>query len=695
MPVMPDDIFLSTCPHDCPSVCSLEVERKSPTRIGRVRGARDNSYTAGVVCEKVGRYAERAHHPDRLMMPVRRLGSKDSGRFQQIGWDDALDETAEALLRAEQRHGSESVWPYYYAGTMGLVMRDGIERLRHAKKYSGQYNTICTTPAQQGFIAGTGVLMGPDPREMGVSDLIVIWGTNPVNTQINVMTHVTKARKTRGAKIVVIDTYDTGTAKQADLFLRVNPGTDGALACGIMHVLFRDELADRDFMARYTDVPDELEKHLELRTPAWASEICGVPAADIENLATMIGRTPRTFLRLGYGFTRSRNGAVNMHAATSVASVVGCWQHEGGGAFHHNGAIFQLDESLIQGLGDLDPDIRVMDQSRIGAILCGNADDLQGGPEVAAMFIQNTNPMSIAPDLAQVHKGFARDDLFVCVHEQFMTETARIADIILPATTFVEHDDIYRGGGHQHLSLGLKIIEAPGECRSNHDVICALAQRLGVEHDGFNLTPRDIIDKTLQVSNRGTLTELEKTNWLDCQPAFDDAHFVKGFGHADGRFHFKPDWTFGGMARYVDPATMAALPALPDHWPVTDNRTVETPFRLVTAPARTYLNSTFNETSSSQRREGRPDIQIHPADAKTLRIKDGDEVRIGNHQGSLVLHARLDSGLNRGIVVSEGIWPNDAFKEGIGINLLTSATAIAPAGGAPFHDTAIWIRAES
>ncbi|MBT5345353.1 MAG: molybdopterin-dependent oxidoreductase, partial [Acidiferrobacteraceae bacterium] len=243
----------SVCPHDCPSTCALEVEKIDDNTIGKIRGASEHTYTAGVICSKVARYHERIHHPDRLTKPLRRTGDKGSGQFSPISWDDALDEVAENLLRAEQHHGSESVWPYYYAGTMGLVMRDGINRLRHAKRYSGFYSTICTALSFNGFIAGTGKLAGVDPREMGKSDLIILWGTNAASTQINVMTHTLKARRERGAKIVVIDTYNNATAKQADLFLCVRPGTDGALACALMHVLFRDGKADRDYLQEFTD----------------------------------------------------------------------------------------------------------------------------------------------------------------------------------------------------------------------------------------------------------------------------------------------------------------------------------------------------------------------------------------------------------------------------------------------------------
>src|SRR5918993_907498 len=332
------DIRHSTCPHDCPSACALDIEVIDGSSIGRVRGSKLQTYTAGVVFAKVARYAERIHHPDRPLYPMRRTGPKGSGQFARISWDDALDEIAARFDRAEREFGAQSVWPYYYAGTMGLVMRDGINRLAHVKKYSRFYSTICTNMAWTGYIAGTGKLAGPDPREMAQSDCVVIWGTNPVHTQVNVMTHAMRARKERGAKIVAVDVYMNATMKQADMALLVRPGTDGALACAVMHVLFRDGYADWDYLERYTDAPRELEAHLRTRDPEWASRITGLSAAEIEAFAKLIGTTKKTFFRLGYGFGRQRNGAANMHAAASIAAVTGAWQYEGGGAFHNNGA---------------------------------------------------------------------------------------------------------------------------------------------------------------------------------------------------------------------------------------------------------------------------------------------------------------------------------------------------------------------
>jgi anaerobic selenocysteine-containing dehydrogenase len=683
----------SACPHDCPSTCALEVELLDERTIGRVRGARDNTYTDGVICAKVARYAERIHHPGRLLEPLVRKGAKGSGEFASASWDAALDLVAEKFLAAESRYGAQTVWPYYYAGTMGLVMRDGINRLRHAKKYSGFFSTICVNPAWTGYIAGTGRLAGPDPREMAKSDLVVIWGTNAVNTQVNVMTHAVRARKERGAKIVAVDVYMNGTMEQADLPVLVRPGTDAALACAVMHCLFRDGKADRDYLERYTDVPAELEAHVRERSPEWASRITGCDVETIEAFARLVGERKRAYFRLGYGFSRSRNGAVNMHAASCIAAVTGAWRYEGGGAFHNNGDIYHWNKTMIEGLDVRDSAVRVLDQSRIGPILDGEAEGLAGGPPVTALLIQNTNPVSVAPEQTRVKRGFAREDLFTCVHEQFMTETAQMADVVLPATMFMEHDDIYQGGGHQYIILGPKLIEPPRQCRSNHEVICALAGRVGARHPGFTMTARELIDLTLTKSGWGTLADLEEKHWIDCQPDFATAHYLDGFAWPDRKFRFKPDWPtvpFPRQGRPVGP--FQTMPDLPDHWGAIEEADAEHPFRLATSPARSFLNSTFTETPTSQSTEQRPHVMIHPDDASALGIAHGDKVVLGNRRGEVRLHATVFAGVRRGVLIAESIFPNARFEDGRGINTLTGADCIAPFGGAAFHDNRVWVK---
>jgi len=678
--------FLPTaCPHDCPSTCALEVERLDENTIGKIRGAAGNDYTLGVICEKVSRYRERVHHPDRLSRPLKRAGAKGSGQFEPVSWDEALDEVAGAFKRATEKHGPEAVWPYHYAGTMGLVQRDGIHRLRHVMGYSGLDETICVTLARKGWIAGTGALWGTDSRDMAQSDLIVIWGTNPVSTQVNVMTHVARARKERGAKVVTVDPYRTRTAKSSDIHLAVRPGTDGALAVGVMHVLFAEGMADRDYMARLTDCPERLEAHVKDRPPSWAAAITGIPESDIVAFARLYGQTRRSYIRAGYGFSRSRNGAANMHAVSCLPAVTGAWRHPGGGALYVTADLYEIDDTLIKGLDAVYPKVRVLDQSRIGPVLTGDEDALLGGPPVTAMLIQNQNPAVVAPETLKVLEGLKRDDLFVCVHEQFMTETAELADIVLPATTFLEHDDMYKGNAHAYLQVTARVIEPHAECRSNHEVICELGRRLGADHPAFSMTAWELMDETLKASGLPGADEAHEARWIDCAKSGEELNFLNGFKHADGRFHFAPDWAALGPAH-------AGMPALPDHMDNIEAADGEHPYRMVTAPARRFLNTTFTETPTSRKKEGRPTAFIHPDDCRELGLENGARVRIGNRRADVVVHVRPFDGLQKGVVVVEGIWPNKAFEEGLGINALTGADPAPPAGGAAFHDTAVWLR---
>ncbi|MBI3452036.1 MAG: molybdopterin-dependent oxidoreductase, partial [Rhodospirillales bacterium] len=407
-------------------------------------------------------------------------------------------------------------------------------------------------------------------------------------------------------------------------------------------------------------------------------------ADEIVAFARLYGRTQRSYIRVGYGFSRARNGAASVHAVTCLPTVTGAWRHRGGGALYTNSAIYPLDRTMIQGLDRRDPSIRALDQSRIGPILTGERRDLGDGPPVTALFIQNTNPMVVAPETVRVRDGFRRDDLFVCVHEQFMTDTAAMADIVLPATMFVEHDDIYTAGGHQYLQVTKKIVEPPGECQSNHEVLCALARRLGADHPGFGMSAWELIDDMLKTSGLPDAETMHAAHWHDCGLDFAATHFLNGFEHPDGKFRFKPDWRGMGEAG-------ARMPVLPDQM-AFDAPDTEHPFRLVAAPARSFLNSTFTETPGSRARENRPTVLIHPEDCQALGVIDGDRVRLGNRRASIVVHARPFDGLRRGVVVVESIWPNGDFEEGLGVNALVSADPGLPRGGAVFHDTAIWIR---
>jgi len=441
-------------------------------------------------------------------------------------------------------------------------------------------------------------------------------------------------------------------------------------------------------MQKYTDDPIGLEKHVKKFTPKWASNITGLSIMEIEELARIYGSTERVYTRLGYGFARQRNGASAMHSVVSLSTVCGKWKYQGGGAFYKNADIYKIDKTLIEGLDVIDKNIRVLDQSRIGSILTGDKEALKNGENIYGMIIQNTNPLIVSPESALVRQGFSRDNLFICVHEQFMTETARYADIILPATTFVEHDDLYIAGGHQHITFGPKLITPVGESRSNHFVLVELAKRLGANHKGFKMTEREIIDDTLKISKHGSLLELEKNGWKDVQPDFNSSHFINGFGHDDKKFHFKPNWKKIGPYH-------SQMPKYPDFQDTTENISEKHPFRLVTAPAHNYLNSSFTETFSSKKKEAKPRAKIHPLDLEKLNLSDNDEIILGNDRGKVILNVESFEGLQQGVVIVEGIWPSEAFIGKEGINTLVGSDPVPPNGGAAFHDTAVWIKNNS
>lgn len=704
----------STCPHDCPSTCALEVEITESGQIGRVYGAKDNSYTEGVICAKVSRYAERIHHPDRLSQPLIRKAGKakqlspkasgyssilaDRSAFEPIDWDDALDTIAERFRHTIEEHGAEAIWPYHYAGTMGLVQRDCIERMRNLLGTSQQHATFCITLADAGWKAGTGAKRGSDSRQLQDSDLIVVWGGNPVSTQVNVMHHVAKARRQNGAKLIVVDPYRTGTAEKADQHLMLRPGTDGALACAVVHVLLAEGFADRDYLAKHTDFSPQIEQHYAGKTPGWAAEITGLSTEEIVQFARTYGATKKSFLRCGYGFSRSRNGAVNMHAATCLPAITGAWLHKGGGALYSQGDIYKIDTALNQA-SDRKPQKRVLDQSRLGEVLTGNQNDLQGGPPVNALFVQNTNPLVVAPDSNKVYAGLIRDDLFTVVHEQFMTETARLADIVLPATMFLEHDDMYQAGGHTHFQVTRKVIEPFAECRSNHFVVAEILKRLGHDSEADRMSEWQVMDGVLGNSGYPDAQTVFDEHWTDRALPFEQANFLDRFGTPDGKFHFSPDWSRVGP-------NSQGMPALPDHWLSIDQPTESKPFRLVAAPSRQFLNTSFTETPSARKMEKQPQLKMHPADCEALGLVTGTLVVVGNELGQVRLATESFDGVQPGTVVCESLWPAAEFSGTesageaansaapvLGINALISSEPGKPNGGAVFHDTAVWVKA--
>jgi anaerobic selenocysteine-containing dehydrogenase len=373
--------------------------------------------------------------------------------------------------------------------------------------------------------------------------------------------------------------------------------------------------------------------------------------------------------------------------------MTGAWRHRGGGAFHSNSGAWALDKSLITGRDMKTGEARWLDMSEIGRILTGNSKALKNGGPVKALFIQNTNPMSVTPDQTLTRQGFARDDLFTVVHEQFMTETAEMADIVLPATMFLEHNDYYTRGGHNRVLYGPALVEAPGEAKSNFEVINELSARLGVEHKTFSMTDRELVEETFRRSNYGELDEIEKTGFVDRALPEETSRFANGFAWPDGKFRFSPDWQAvadkKGYLWTIDPS---AMPKHADYWDINEPATPEVPFRLATSPARGFLNSSFTETRGSQKRHPEPIVYIRPDDATANHIADGDAVILGNHRGQVELTARFFDGIQRGVLIAEGIHANKSHRGGQGINTLIGSEPAPPFGGAVFHDATVWIR---
>jgi anaerobic selenocysteine-containing dehydrogenase len=385
-----------------------------------------------------------------------------------------------------------------------------------------------------------------------------------------------------------------------------------------------------------------------------------------------------------------------MHAALSIAAITGAWRHPGGGALHSNGGTWGLDKSLVRNTKALKPGIRELDMSEIGPVLTGDARALRSGPPVKALFIQNTNPANVAPDQALVRQGFMRDDLFVVVHEQFMTDTARLADIVLPATMFLEHNDYYTRSAHTRVLFGPKLVEAPGEARPNFWVINELLRRLGETDDpALQMSDREVVAETMRRSGYGDLEEIAKTGFVERALPDDRQHFAAGFAWPDGKFRFKPDWQGAADKKdYTWVCDPSEMPAWPDYWDVNEPVDATHPFRLATSPARSFLNSSFSETPGSQKRVGGPSLLIHPDDAAQLGVAEGDTLRVGNRRGEVVLKASLFSGIRRGVVIAEGIHPNSAHPGGRGINTLIGSDPVKPFGGVGFHDCAVWVRGD-
>ncbi len=671
----------SVCPHDCPSACSLEV-RTAGGRVLAVTGTASHPFTQGVICGKVREYAERVHSPLRIVRPLRRVGPKGAGRFEPIGWDEAVAAIARRWRAIIAAHGAEAILPFSYAGSMGQVQYFAGHPLFHALGASRLDRTICTATAYAGWRATVGAITGNDSEQMVGADLVVLWGINAAYTTINVMTLVKQARA-RGAHVVVVDPYRTPTAQKADEHLMVRPGTDGALALAMMQVLIAEGRVDHPYVARATHGFGPLAEHVQAWTPARVAPIVGLPEATIVAFARRYGATRASFLRIGIGLSRHDNGAMTCRTLACLPALTGAYADPHGGALLSSLGAAGLDYTVLE-RPDLmpDPPSRVINMIQLGRVLT----DPALAPPVKALYVYSSNPAAVCPNQALVLAGLAREDLFTVVHEQVMTDTARYADLVLPATTSLEHEDLYRSFGQLYVQLAEPVMAPVGEARSNWETMGMLARALGVAEAHYARTPGEVIRELLAHGDetvRGITYErlrAEGSVRLDLPRPY--LPFADGAPTASGRVEF-----------YSEALAARGLPPLPTWMPLREgpgeNGGGRYPLQCIVPPNRFFLNSSFSQSERLRRRQGTPTVILAPADAAARGIADGDRARVESARGAAEFTARVTDATRAGVAVIEGIWWHRFHPGGRGVNVLTDDRTTDFGGGPALHSNMV------
>jgi anaerobic selenocysteine-containing dehydrogenase len=672
----------SVCPHDCPSACSLDVTVENG-RLVAVTGTASHPFTQGVICGKVRAYAERVHSPLRVLTPLRRVGRKGEGRFEPTSWEAAIAEIARRWRAIVAEHGGEAILPYSYAGTMGQVQYYAGHPLFHALGASRLQRTICISTAYAGWQATVGAVTGNDSEQMVGADLVVLWGINAAYSTVNVMTLVKQARA-RGAYVVVIDPYRTATARQADEHLMVRPGTDGALALAVMHVLIAEDRLDRDYIARATLGFPELAVHVDAWSPGRVADIVGLPAETIVAFARCYGAGPRAFMRVGIGLSRHDNGGMTCRILACLPALTGAYADPHGGALLSSAQGFDFDWAPLERPDLLPaPAPRAMNMIQLGRLLT----DADVTPPVRALYVYNSNPAAVCPDQTRVLAGLARDDLFTVVHEQILTDTTHYADLVLPATTSMEHEDLYRSYGQFYVQLARPVLAPPGEAKSNWEVFRHLSSALGVAEDHYAKTEETLIREFLAAGGPATRSityeRLCTDGWARLDLPRPYLPFAHGAPTPSGKVEF--------VAAHLRDR---GLPALPTWTPLAEgpaNRELAAryPLQCIVPPNRFFLNSSFSQSERLRRRQRTPTVLLSPADAARRGIRDGDVVRVFNGRGDARFTARVTDDTRAGVAVVEGLWWHRFHPGRRGVNVLTSDREADLGGGPALHSNLV------
>ncbi|GJH09025.1 molybdopterin oxidoreductase family protein [Caballeronia novacaledonica] len=681
----PAEFARAVCPHDCPDTCAMRVTVRDGKAV-KISGDPDHPPTQGVLCTKVARYAERTHHKDRLLTPLRRIGKKGEGRFEPITWDKALQLAAERLMPIAQR-APEAIVPYSYAGTMGLVQGESIAaRFFNVLGASRLERTICAAAGAAGLRYTYGASLGMHAEFYEESELILIWGANPIASSLHFWTRAQEAKR-RGAKLIAIDPYKSLTAEKCHQHVALRPGTDAALALGMIDVLIRENFIDHEYVSAHTVGFEELAARAAQYPPSRVAQICGIEENVVVELARAFGSTKKAAIRLNYGMQRVRGGGNAVRAIACLPSLTGAWRERAGGLLLSSSGWTPVNGNALE-RPDLLPGWpsklpRAINMNAIGDALLHPGDE-NFGPKIEALIVYNSNPVAVAPDSAKVEAGFAREDLFTIVLEHFQTDTADYADLIFPATTQLEHLDVHKSYGHTHVMANLPAIQPVGEARPNTEIFRGLARAMDLTEPALFETDEQIASKAFRWDDRTlegqSWDKLKASGWLKLDIA--EAPLAEGaFRTPSGKCEF-----------YSERLKLEGLDPLPDYLPPYESAdgspelAARYPLAMISPPARNFLNSSFVNIESLRAAEREPHLDIHPVDAEARGVVDGALVRIFNDRGSMQARARVTDRAREGVVVGLSIWWKKLSPDGCNANQVTSQALTDLGGSATFYD---------
>ncbi len=684
-------VIRGACPHDCPDTCATLVT-VDEGRATRIAGDPDHPFTQGFLCTKVNRYLERTYHAERVLKPLKRVGSKGTGEFVETTWDEALDAIATRLnaIRSSS-DGPQAILPYSYAGTMGYLQGESMDRrFFHRIGASKLDRTICSTAGMMGMRMTVGANIGADADEIVNSDLILLWGTNTLTSNPHLWPKILEA-KAKGAPIICIDPIRTRTAEQCDEWIGIRPGTDAALAMGMMHVLFAEGLEDRAYLAKYTLGEAQLRERVTEYPLSRVASLTGVSEETITSLARRYGRSRAAFIRVNYGLQRHGGGAMAVRTIACLPAITGHWRRAGGGVQLSSSANFAFDKKILH-REDLAPEgTRTINMSLLGDALT-KSDAGVGGPPVKAIVVYNSNPGAIAPDLNAVRRGFGREDLFTVVLEHFRTDTCDWADWVLPATTQLEHWDVHLSYGHIYATLNKPAIAPVGDALPNTEIFRRLAARMGLDDPCFRDDDLTLVKQSLGSGDpkMSTITfeALDRDGWARLNVPRPYLPYAEGgFRTPSGKCEFfssrMKEMGLDPLPAFTPPYEFAeTAPELAAKYPIT----------LISSPAHQFLNSTFVNIGPLKRAAREPEVALHPRDAERRGIADGAKVVVQNDRGHFEATARHREGIREGVAWAPGVWWAKLSPDGKNVNTTTSQRLTDMGGGPVFYDNLVEIR---